>query len=100
MFYQHSDEWKQVRNYVIARDNGCDLGIPEHQIGEGVRIYVHHMNPIAMDDITNATDFLLDPEFLITTIHNTHQAIHYGDENLLVTAPIVRSRNDTCPWRK
>lgn len=100
MFYQHSDEWKSVRDYVIVRDNGCDLGIPEHKIGEGVRIYVHHMNPISMDDITNATDFLLNPEYLITTIHNTHQAIHYGNEDLLVTAPIVRSMNDTCPWRK
>lgn len=100
MFYQHSDEWKSVRDYVIVRDNGCDLGIPEHKIGECVRIYVHHMNPISMDDITNATDFLLNPEYLITTIHNTHQAIHYGNEDLLVTAPIVRSMNDTCPWRK
>lgn len=99
MFYK-SDEWLQVRNVVITRDNGCDLGIPGHEIHEGQRIYIHHMNPIMLDDIVHSTDILLDPEYLITTIHNTHQAIHYGNEELLVTAPITRTRHDTCPWRK
>ena len=80
------------------RDNGCDLGIEGHEI-QANRIIIHHMNPIFLDDIENHTDFLLNPEYLITTIHNTHNAIHYGDEGLLVIAPIERIKNDTCPWR-
>lgn len=99
MFYK-SEEWSQVRDYVIVRDNGCDLGIPEHKIAEGQKIFIHHMNPIMLSDIVHSTDILLNPDYLITTILNTHNAIHYGDESLLVTAPIVRSRNDTCPWKK
>lgn len=97
VFYR-SQKWKSVRDYVIIRDNGCDLGIEGHEIYG--KILVHHMNPISIDDVLNESDFLLDPEFLISTIHNTHNAIHYGDENLLITAPIERSKNDTCPWRR
>lgn len=96
-FYR-SREWKACRDFVILRDNGCDLGVEGHEI-YGQRIIIHHMNPISLDDIANSTDFLLNPEYLITTIHNTHNAIHYGDESLLITAPIERSRNDTCPWK-
>lgn len=97
-FYR-SREWKAVRDFVIIRDNGCDLGIEGHEI-HGQNILIHHLNPITLDDIENRTDILLDPEYLITTIHNTHNAIHYGDDGLLVTAPIERSANDTCPWRR
>ena len=96
-FYR-SREWKACRDFVILRDNGCDLGVEGHEI-YGQRIIIHHMNPISLDDIANGTDFLLNPEYLITTIHNTHNAIHYGDESLLITAPIERSKNDMCPWK-
>lgn len=95
-FYK-SVEWKRVRDFVIVRDNGCDLGIDGHEIHG--RIIIHHMNPMSMNDIKYSMDSLLEPEFLITTIHNTHNAIHYGDEKLLVIGPIERSRNDTCPWK-
>lgn len=95
LFYK-SKEWRSIRNFVITRDNGCDLGIEGHDIYG--KILVHHMNPISKDDILGRSEYLLDPEFLISTIKNTHDAIHYGDESLLITAPIQRSKNDTCPW--
>ena len=97
IFYR-SKKWKSARDYVIIRDNGCDLGIEGHEIHE--RIIIHHMNPITIEDIEKESEFLLDPEFLITTIHNTHNAIHYGDESLLVPIPVERSKYDTCPWKK
>lgn len=97
-FYK-TDEWLSVRDYVIIRDQGCDLGILDREIPEGVRILVHHMNPITIKDIINRSKYLLNPEYLITTIKNTHDAIHYGDESLLITAPIERTKYDTCPWR-
>ena len=97
VFYR-SQRWKSVRDYVIVRDNGCDLGVDGYTI-QG-RIIIHHMNPITLKDIELESEFLLDPEYLITTVHNTHNAIHYGDEGLLMTEPIIRTRNDTCPWRK
>lgn len=97
MFYT-SKEWKSIRDRVIVRDNGCDLGIEGYEI-YGQRIIIHHMNPISLEDIERGSKFLLDPEYLITTVHTTHNAIHYGDESLLITIPIERSRNDTCPWR-
>lgn len=97
IFYK-SKEWQSVRNYVIVRDNGCDLGIEGHEIGG--RILIHHMNPITVDDILRKSDFLMHPEYLISTINNTHNAIHYGDASLLITAPIERRKNDTCPWRQ
>jgi len=81
---------------VITRDNGCDLGIKGHDIYG--KILVHHMNPISKEDILGRSEYLLNPEFLISTIKNTHDAIHYGDESLLITAPIQRSKNDTSPW--
>lgn len=96
-FYK-SDEWLSVRNKVIIRDHGCDLGIRDRKI-EG-RILIHHMNPITKEDIVRKSKFLLDPEYLISTIKNTHDAIHYGDESLLLNDYIERSRNDTCPWRR
>ena len=84
---------------MIIRDNGCDLGIEGHEI-YGQHIIIHHMNPISLSDIEEHTDFLLNPEYLITTTHATHNAIHYGDKSLLVMEPIMRFRNDICPWRK
>lgn len=95
--YYRSQKWKSVRDYVIIRDNGCDLGMPGHEIYG--KIIVHHMNPITIDDIEKESAFLTDPEYLICTILNTHNAIHYGDESLLITAPVERTKNDTCPWR-
>ena len=95
-FYK-SEEWKSIRDHVIIRDNGCDLGIEGHEIFG--RILIHHMNPIRKEDIINRSDILLNPEYLICTIKNTHDAIHYGDENLLVIASVERKKNDTCPWR-
>lgn len=95
-----SNEWRDIRNHVIVRDHGCDLAMPDREIPQGTIILVHHMNPITADDIIRRTEFLLDPEFLISTIKNTHDAIHYGDESLLLLAPIERRPNDTCPWRR
>ena len=96
-FYK-SKEWKRLRDYVIMRDRGCDLGIEDREI-IGEWIIIHHMNPVTLDDIKNATDILLDPEYLICTVHNTHNAIHYGTEDLLMLNT-ERKRNDTCPWRR
>ena len=96
-FYR-SKEWKEIRDFVIVRDNGCDLGMDGYEIVG--RIYIHHMNPITVNDIVHSSDFLLNPDYLVCVSHNTHNAVHYGDENLLVTAPVERRRNDTCPWRR
>ena len=97
VFYR-SRQWKSIRDSVIIRDNGCDLGVEGHEIHS--RIIIHHMNPITIKDIENESEFLLNPEFLICTVHNTHNAIHYGDENLLIWMPVERYKNDTCPWRQ
>lgn len=96
--YKHDPRWKKARDLVIIRDNGCDLGMEGYEINE--RIIVHHMNPITLEDILNDREWIFDPEYLICTIHNTHNAIHYGDKNLLITAPTVRTKNDTCPWKQ
>ena len=92
-----SDLWKSIRNDVIIRDSGCDLGILDREI-QGTLI-VHHMNPIRQQDILLRTDLVLNPEYLIATTLSTHNAIHYGDEKLLLTVPNERRKNDTCPWR-
>lgn len=96
IFYK-TPEWRSVRNYVIVRDNGCDLAIPDREIYG--RILIHHMNPISKEDILNRTDLLLNPEYLICTSKLTHDAIHYGDESLLIKDPVARRPNDTCPWK-
>lgn len=98
-FYK-DDEWLNIRDEIIIRDEGCDLGCPDREIPEGVVIYVHHINPITVEDIINRDPKLFDPENLITTIKITHDAIHYGDESLLMQNPIERSANDTCPWKR
>jgi hypothetical protein len=95
-----SKEWRDFRHHIIVRDNGCDLAVPDYEIPSGTRIFIHHLNPITIDDIRDATEYLLNPEYVITTIHPTHNAIHYGDEKLLVRGLNERSRHDTCPWRK
>ena len=95
--FYNSQDWKKIKDIVIIRDNGCDLGIDGYEIHG--RIYVHHMNPISIEDILYKTDYLINPEYLISTTHLTHNAIHYGDETLLIKAPICRSKNDTCPWK-
>lgn len=98
VFYQRDPRWKSVRDKVIIRDNGCDLGIEGREIYG--RVFVHHMNPIRIEDFERNSEFLLNPEYLITTMHSTHNAIHYGDESLLMLGPIVRTKNDTCPWKR
>lgn len=92
-----SDIWLAVRDKVIIRDLGCDLGVEGYDIYG--RIYVHHMNPITIEDIELERDEIFDPEFLICSSFNTHSAIHYGDESLLPQLPIIRKKYDTCPWR-
>ena len=96
--FLRSREWKSIRDYVIVRDNGCDLGVKGHEIYE--RIIIHHMNPVDINDLIHSSDYLLNPEYMISTIHNTHNAIHYGDASLLIQAPVERTKNDTCPWRR
>ena len=91
-------QWLRVRDKVIIRDNGCDLGIPGREIN--TRIIIHHMNPMTLEDLEKRTEILLDPEYLITTTHSTHNAIHYGNSNLLASEPIERKKNDTCPWKR
>lgn len=95
-FYR-SKEWRDLRNYIISRDNGCDLGIEGHDIFD--KIIIHHMNPISLRDIEEATDYLMNPEYLICVSHNTHNAIHYGTEEQLTKNPIERRPGDTCLWR-
>lgn len=96
-FYR-SSEWKRIRDRVILRDNGCDLGVEGYEIRG--RILIHHINPISVEDIHTMSDLLMNPEYLICVSHRTHNAIHYGDESLIITTPIERTQNDTCPWRR
>ena len=97
IFYR-TKEWKSIRDHVIIRDNGCDLGVDGHEIYGP--ILIHHMNPISKEDILQRSDFLLNPEYLISTVKGTHDAIHYGDGSMLITVPIERQKNDTCSWRR
>lgn len=93
----NSCEWKTIRQQVILRDNGCDLGVPGREIT--TRFLIHHLNPLRVSDIVERSDLVLNPEYLITTCHETHNAIHYGDDNLLTKAEWVeRQPNDQCPW--
>lgn len=96
-FYR-SYEWKKVRDLVILRDNGCDLGDPDRVIGS--RVMIHHMNPVSEEDILERSDFLLNPEYLICVSHRTHNAIHFSNEDMLAKDElVVRKPNDTIPWR-
>lgn len=95
-FYK-SREWKKIRDMIIVRDNGCDLGMEGYDIFG--KILIHHINPIVPSDIEKRSKYLLNPEYLICTTHHTHNAIHYGNDKLLMNELVVRSRNDTCPWK-
>lgn len=96
-FYR-SNEWKSVRDQVIVRDNGCDIGMPGHEITG--KIYIHHMNPLTLNDIEESTENLLNPEYLVCVSHSTHNAIHYGDKSILERNKVVeRTKGDTCPWK-
>lgn len=96
-FYR-SRQWRRLREDIIVRDNGCDLGVDGHEIFD--KIIIHHMNPMTVDDIADGNDDILNPEFLICVSHNTHNAIHYGDERLLPQPLIERRRGDTLLWRR
>ena len=95
-FYS-SKKWKEARNPVIIRDNGCDLGIDGREIFD--QVIVHHINPMTPEDIELDRDWIYDPEYLICVSDATHKAIHYGDKSKLITLPKERSMNDTCPWK-
>lgn len=97
-FYR-TGEWRAIRNKVIVRDMGCDLGIAGREITDRF-VVIHHMNPITKEDVINHSEFLVDPEYLVCCSDRTHKAIHYGDEKLLILDPIIRTKNDTIPWRK
>lgn len=94
--FYHSADWKRVRNEIITRDLGCDLGVTDRMIYG--KIYIHHMNPLTVEDVTCSSDYLLNPEYLISTSKLTHDAIHYSNDSILYQDPIVRKPNDTCPW--
>lgn len=93
-----SPEWKSFRNRIIIRDNGCDLGIEGRDV-LGDRIIIHHINPLTVEDVENRSPVIFDPDNVICVSHNTHQAIHYGDQSLLQKDPVERTPNDTCPWK-
>ena len=92
-----SPEWKRLRNQIIIRDDGCDLACDGYDIYG--KVLIHHLNPITVEDVLARSRKVFDPDNLVCVSHNTHNAIHYGDMDLLVTGPIIRTKNDTCPWR-
>lgn len=94
----NSMEWRDFRDIILIRDNGCDLACPGFEIPE--RPIIHHIDPITVEDVLRRHPKVFDPENVITVSHNTHEAIHYGSENLLIIAPIERKPNDTCPWKR
>lgn len=95
-----SPEWKRFRRGIILRDNGCDLACSDYVIPNGIKIMIHHLNPLTIQDVLRRDPKVFDPENVVCTWLRTHNAIHYGDEELLVTEPITRSANDTCPWKR
>ena len=95
-FYK-DPEWRAIRDKIIIRDNGCDLACEGYEIYE--KVLIHHINPITIKDILERNPMVFDPENVVCTILNTHNAIHYGDDSLIIKAPIQRHKNDTCPWR-
>lgn len=92
-----SPEWKRLRNQIIIRDCGCDLACEGYDINS--KVLIHHLNPITVEDVLTRSRKVFDPDNLVCVSHSTHNAIHYGDMDLLVTRPIIRTKNDTCPWR-
>ena len=98
-FYQ-SHEWREFRRQIILRDHGCDLGMEGYEFGPNEIVLIHHMNPINTKDIVNQTEYLMNPEYVISVRKKTHDAIHYGDESLIMEYElVVRRPNDTCPWK-
>ena len=97
-FYK-SREWQDIRYYVITRDYCRDLAFEDRDIPDGVKVLIHHMNPMVPKDIVLKEEWILDPEYLVCTTKRTHDAIHYGDESLLYSDPVERFPNDTCLWR-
>ena len=98
-FYQ-SYEWREFRRQIILRDQGCDLGLEGYEFAPGEVILIHHMNPINTKDIVKQTEYLMNTEYVISVRKKTHDAIHYGDESLIMEyEPIVRRPGDTCPWK-
>lgn len=96
-----SQEWRAIRREIVIRDHGCDLGMYGHEYDSREPVYIHHMNPIATKDILDQTEYLLNPEYLISCRKSTHDAIHYGDETLLQSYTLTARRpNDTCPWKQ
>lgn len=93
-----SQRWRSIRDKIIIRDNGCDLGVEGRDING--RILIHHINPITLDDILRESSMVFDPENLVCVSHLTHNAIHYSDDSILVKDPIERSKHDTCPWKR
>ena len=93
-----TDRWKKLRDEIIIRDDGKDLGIEDRLIGG--RIIIHHINPITVDDVLNERPIVFDKNNLISVSHMTHEAIHYGDADLLMKDPVIRTENDTCPWKR
>lgn len=96
--FYHSPEWRSLRNWIIARDHGCDLACLDRPAYES--LLIHHINPLTVEQLENHDSAIMDPENLISTVRLTHQAIHYSDESILMTSPIERSPFDTCPWRQ
>lgn len=94
--FYHSVEWKRARDYVILRDDGCDLGVPGYEIHGD--LLIHHINPMVVDDIIHGESWIIDPEYLITTTQRTHNAIHYGDDNQLPRVVTMRKPGDTKLW--
>ena len=92
-----SPEWKRLRNQIIIRDGGCDLACDGYDIYD--KVLIHHLNPITVEDVLTRSRKVFDPDNLVCVSHSTHNAIHYGDMDLLATGPIIRTKNDTCPWR-
>ena len=92
-----SPEWKRLRNQIIIRDAGCDLACDGYDVYG--KVLIHHLNPITVEDVLARSRKVFDPDNLVCVSHSTHNAIHYGDMDLLVTEPIIRTKNDTCPWR-
>lgn len=95
--FYNSQEWKSIKDHIILRDNGCDMGLEGYELHS--RIYIHHMNPIQARDIIHRTDYLTNPEYLVCVSFATHNAIHYADETFLKLRPVERTKNDMCPWR-
>ena len=95
-----SSEWRRFRRNMIVRDNACDLACDGYDIADGSSIILHHINPITVEDVKDRNPMIFDPENVVCTILNTHNAIHYGDENILMTDPLIRTPNDTCPWKR